>query len=262
MRVWLRLMSALLVTVLGCIHTSIRVRFRPDAGHLAYRLMRQGVAGRLFCRIFNIHVTPSASAEVVSPGTLLVSNHLTVMDPIFLASQLDACFAGKAEIGRWPLIGWICKCYAMLLVDRRRRGQARTFAFQVRERLEQHASVLVFPEGTTGNGTELLPFKTGAFESIKDWDQAKLQPVFIHVTALDGQAVQGAEGRTAIAESPDPRHSTFVGHILYLANFRRLDIEVRIGPLLDVAGMDRREIANAAREAILMLSRNNVPATG
>ena len=256
MRVWLRLVSALIVTVIGCIHTSVGVCFRPDTEHLAYRLMRQGIAARLFCRIFNIHVKASKDINVF-PGTLLVSNHLTVIDPIFLASQLDACFAGKAEIGRWPIIGWICKSYAMLLVDRRRRGQVKTFASQVRERLMQHASVLVFPEGTTGDGKTLLPFKTGAFESIRDWDQGKLQPIFINVTSVNGHTVQNVEGRTTISQASGEQRSTFIGHTLYLASFRRLDIEVRVGPLLAISGMDRREISHTAKEAIQKLSRNN-----
>jgi len=181
------------------------------------------------------------------------------MDPIILASQLDVCFAGKAEIARWPILGWIAKSYAMILVDRHRKGKVKMFASQIRERLQQQGSVLVFPEGTTGNGKTLLPFKTGAFESIRDWGQGKLQPIFIHVVGIDGGTVQGDEGRIAISQGSNGKHKTFLEHTLHLAGFRRLDIELRIGSFLNISGMDRRAISQVAREAILMLSRNNTP---
>ena len=256
MRVWLRMACALIATIIASIHTSIGIRLRPDVERLAYRMMRQGVAARLFCRIHNIHVKASNDAKL-SPGTLRVSNHLTVIDPIILASQLDVCFAGKAEIARWPIIGWICKCYAMLLVDRRRRGKAKSFASQIRDRLRQRGSVLVFPEGTTGDGVTLLPFKTGAFESVRDWGQGRLQPIFMDVTAVNGDAVQGAEGRTALTKVSPRYPDNFIGRIRHLAGFRRLDIELRIGPLLTTSGMDRRALSQVARDAILALDRNN-----
>lgn len=260
MRVWIRLLFVLIVTIMGSIHTGICVRLRPESERLAYKMMRQGVAARRFCRILGIHVTTDHHAKL-SPGTLRVSNHLTVIDPIFLASQLDVCFAGKAEIARWPIIGWICNSYAMLLVDRRRRGQAKTFASQVRERLGQQGSVLVFPEGTTGDGQTLLPFKTGAFEGIRDWDQGRLQPIFMDVTAINGHAVEGREGRMAITQGSAEYGNSFVGRIRFLAGFRRLEIELRIGPILTTSGMDRKAISQVARDAILELSRNNPKCT-
>lgn len=259
MRVWLRMVCALVVTVIVSIHTSIGAHLRPEVERLAYRMMRQGVAARLFCRILNIHVKVSRDAKL-SPSTLRVSNHLTVIDPIILASQLDVCFAGKAEIARWPVIGWICKCYAMLLVHRRRRGKAVTFAVQIRERLQKGGSVLVFPEGTTGDGRTLLPFKTGAFESVKDWDEARMQAIFIDVTAVNERFVKGMKGRTALTRIPAEYPDNFIGRVRHLAGFRRLDIELRIGPLLPASGMDRRALAGVAREAILALQRNNTPA--
>lgn len=259
MRVWLRMASALIVTIIVSIHTSVGARLRSHDERLTYRMMRQGVAARQFCRIHNIHVKASKGVKRLSPATLRVSNHLTVIDPVILASQLDVCFAGKAEIARWPIIGWICKCYAMLLVHRRRRGEVITFASQIRERLQQGGSVLVFPEGTTGDGITLLPFKTGAFESVKNWEQARMQAIFMDVTAVNGYAVEGIEGRTALTKMSDRHKDNFVGQIRHLAGFRRLDIELRIGPLLPTSGMDRRELSGVARNEILALTRNNSP---
>ncbi len=247
---------ALVATIIGCIGTSIGVRLRSKEDRLAYRMMRQGVAARRFCHILNIHVKASNDTKV-SPRTLRVANHLTVFDPIILASQLDVCFAGKAEIGRWPIIGWICKCYAILLVERGRKAQAKTFAFQIRERLNQGGSVLVFPEGTTGDGIALLPFKTGAFESIRDWEKGRLQPIFVNVIAVNGSAVHGLEGRMALTKTSPKYPDNFIGRVRHLASFRRLDIELQIGPFLNTTGMDRRALSNLARDTILAFDRNN-----
>ncbi len=250
MWVWLRLVCVLVLTIVGSIHTSIGASLRPRDERLAYRMKRQGMAARLFCRVLNIHVKASSEARL-APGVLRVSNHLTALDPIFLASKLDVCFAGKAEITRWPIVGWICRTYAMLLVDRSRKGQVKAFASQVRARLMERGSVMVFPEGTTGDGKVLLPFKTGAFESIRGWDEGRVQPIFVNVIGLNRRAVQGSEGREKVSHV---HHDTFVGHVYYLAGFSRLDIELRIGPFIETQGMDRKAISKAVREAILLLA--------
>jgi len=240
----------LVLTIVGSIHTSIGASLRPRDERLAYRMKRQGMAARLFCRVLNIHVKASSEARL-APGVLRVSNHLTALDPIFLASKLDVCFAGKAEITRWPIVGWICRTYAMLLVDRSRKGRAKAFASQVRARLMERGSVMVFPEGTTGDGKALLPFKTGAFESIRGWDKGRVQPIFVNVIGLNRRAVQGSEGREKVSHV---HHDTFVGHVYYLAGFSRLDIELRIGSYIETQGMDRKAISKAVREAILLLA--------
>ena len=255
MRAWLRIVCALILTIFGSIHTSIGASLRPSGERLAYRMKRQGMAARRFCRVLNIHVKAFSEARL-APGVLRVSNHLTALDPIFLASKLDVCFAGKAEITRWPIVGWICRTYAMLLVDRSRMGQARAFASQVRTRLMERGSVMVFPEGTTGDGKTFLPFKTGAFESIRDWEEGRVQPIFVNVIGLNGRAMQGSEGREKVSHV---HHDTFVGHVHYLAGFRRLDIELRIGQFIETQGMDRKVISKVVREAILALAET-IPA--
>ncbi|MCY3999199.1 MAG: lysophospholipid acyltransferase family protein [Bacteroidetes bacterium] len=254
MRIWWRFILSFIVTIIGCILTSIGVWFQPKNERLPYRMMRQGVAARNVCRICNIHVSASRNVKL-SPYTLRVSNHLTVFDPIILSSQMDASFAGKAEIARWPLIGWISQTYAMILVNRRRKGEAKTFASQVRQRLVQATSVVVFPEGTISDGITLLPFKTGAFESLIDFDQGKLQPIFISVTGVNGKNVGGQEGRTFLTLGTDGKlHHSFIRQVIHIAGFRRLDIQLCIGPDINISNMNRREIANVAREAILSLS--------
>ncbi len=259
MRVFLRLAVALITTIIGCIYTRIGARFQPKDDLLSYKMMRQGVAARNFCRIFNIHVKASTDSKV-SPSTLRVSNHLTVLDPILIASQLDVCFAGKAEIARWPIIGWISISYAMILVNRRQKAHASSFASQVRERLMQRGSVMVFPEGTVGNGSNLLPFKTGAFQSLQGWDEGKLQPIFINVSGLDGRKVEGAQGRTFISMISDEKRHSFIRQVIHIARLKRLDIELVIGPYVNIAGMNRRESSLAAREAIINLSgRGPIP---
>lgn len=253
MRVLIRLIVVLIITIIGCIYTRIGAWFQPKDQRLSYKMMRQGVAARNFCRVFNIHVHASTDSKV-SPCTLRVSNHLTVLDPMIIASQLDVCFAGKAEIARWPIIGWIAQSYAMLLVNRRTKSHAKTFASQVRERLMENGSVMVFPEGTVGNGTTLLPFKTGAFESLKGWDQGKLQPIFINVTGINDRTVDGKDGRIFISMASDVKRHSFIQQIVHIAGLRRLDIELNIGPYINISGMNRRESSLVAREAINRLS--------
>ena len=255
MRGWWRLLKAFATVVACSLHTDIGARFRPPADRLSYRLQRQQAGSLAVCRALNIHVTEADFVRNL-PGVLYVSNHLTAMDPILMASRLQVCFAGKAEIGRWPLLGWVCKAHAMLLVNRSRTRQTQSFVRQIRDRLSCGASVLVFPEGTTNWGHELLPFKTGAFQSVAGWDHGRVLPLFLDVAAINGEPTNGSGGRKIVSHN---NHHGLLPHLLHLARLGRIDFKLYVGSVMDTSAGDRKLLAQLARERVTALCRNNTP---
>jgi lyso-ornithine lipid O-acyltransferase len=122
--------------------------------------------------------------------TLYVSNHTSYLDIVALGSVLDAAFVAKSEIRGWPGIGIVARLGRTVFVDRK-RGKSREHRDALLERLTRaRESVILFPEGTTGNGNLVLPFKSALLSAaaVKDRDGHPLavQPVSIAYTRLDG----------------------------------------------------------------------------
>jgi 1-acyl-sn-glycerol-3-phosphate acyltransferase len=94
----------------------------------------------------------------------LVSNHLSYLDVIVLASQFECSFVAKSEIARWPLIGRLSRGLNTIFIDRRRRRDILRVNHVIEQNLHHGRSVVLFPEGTTTPGEQVLPFKSSLLE--------------------------------------------------------------------------------------------------
>src|SRR6185436_14021215 len=92
-----------------------------------------------------------------------VANHLSYLDPIVIGAQIPVAPIAKGEVASWPLIGSVASSLNGIFVDRssvmsRARALRRAHAL-----LRAGVSILNFPEGTTTDGSRLLPFHRGIF---------------------------------------------------------------------------------------------------
>ncbi len=90
---------------------------------------------------------------------VFVSNHLSWIDILLLAGATGTAFVAKAELEAIPLVGWLCRLNATIFVRREDRLAIAGQIDRLRTALASAWAVTVFPEGTTGDGTTLLPFK-------------------------------------------------------------------------------------------------------
>lgn len=111
-----------------------------------------------------LDVRLEARSVPVGPGTLLIANHVSWLDVIVLTALVPGCFVAKAEIRRWPLIGWLLERNSALFLDRRVGRHLLDLNAQIAAHLAAGEVVAFFPEGTTTDGTGLLPFRTALFE--------------------------------------------------------------------------------------------------
>lgn len=95
-----------------------------------------------------------------------VSNHSSWLDILVLGGRLDACFISKEEVAGWPLVKWIARLGRTVYVGRRRASTARE-RDDMRGRLAGGDNLILFPEGTTSDGSRVLPFRS-AFLSIAE----------------------------------------------------------------------------------------------
>jgi len=100
----------------------------------------------------------------VFPHSLLISNHVSWLDILILGGSVNSSFVSKDELGH-GLLHWLADQNATVYVKRSHVKGAKDQAISVARALERDKPVTVFPEGTTGPGTHLLPFRSTLLEA-------------------------------------------------------------------------------------------------
>ncbi len=98
------------------------------------------------------------------PPFVLVSNHLSYMDIVLLATQLEAFFISKAEVAHWPGIGFLARQLSTIFVDREDRGDLHRVLDLIEDALHSGVGVVFFPEGTSSDGSDVMHFKSSLFD--------------------------------------------------------------------------------------------------
>jgi 1-acyl-sn-glycerol-3-phosphate acyltransferase len=227
------------------------VRRVPVPERPAYRALRQMYASRAFCRIMGIEVT--LQGRVPEGGAfLVVSNHLCFFDPFLLAAFIPVSFAGKAELKHWPVVGWVCRTAGLIFVERERRMQTGQFVQAIREKLDHGVEVLVFPEGTTSDGTSVKPFKTGGFAALAGYSGGAVLPLYMDLHRIEGRPVDAASRRRYTWSAEDPQ--TFLQHVWRYLGVRRAQIHLRVGRPIATEGRDRKALAALAQREVEALA--------
>ncbi len=170
---------------------------------------------------------------------LFVANHTSWTDIELLYSQRVACFVAKAEIARWPLIGWMA-ANGGTIFHRRGSNHSLSSVMQVMvERLRGGRSVAVFPEGGTGYHGVLKVFHARIFQAALD-AAVPVQPVALRFVR---------HGRRII-DAGFREHESFVQNILRLLGGAPMDAEVHFLEPVPPSPDARRRMAELSRERI------------
>jgi 1-acyl-sn-glycerol-3-phosphate acyltransferase len=95
---------------------------------------------------------------------LVVSNHLTYLDILLYSAARPFLFVAKSEVRRWPFLGTMARLGGTIFVDRGRTLQAPEASRQIEQGLREGLPVLLFPEGTSSDGSSVLPFRSPLFD--------------------------------------------------------------------------------------------------
>lgn len=150
---------------LGCFLAWVITRplalFAPNAARRAHHAAVGGWA-RGAVRILGIRVEVTGSPP--PPPFFLVANHLSYLDIIVLFTEVKALFLAKSEVARWPVIGLMARSTGTLFVERARKSDLKRVIGVMQTRLAQGFGIVVFPEGTSTDGSTVGPFKASLFE--------------------------------------------------------------------------------------------------
>lgn len=130
--------------------------------HAAWRIVRAPSPWpRRFLLVcaYIVGARPRVSGVPLRRDAVLLANHLSWIDILLLAGTTGCTFVAKAELRDVPLVGWLCGLNDTIFVARGDRMAVGAQVDALRGALAQGRPVAIFPEGTTGDGLELLPFK-------------------------------------------------------------------------------------------------------
>ena len=103
----------------------------------------------------------SVEGEFPKSG-VLISNHTGYLDILAYAAIKPAVYCAKAEMESWPVLGWMATMSGTVFVDRGAGGSAERARSGMQAAENEGVPVMFFPEGTTSNGKQVMPFRTGA----------------------------------------------------------------------------------------------------
>jgi 1-acyl-sn-glycerol-3-phosphate acyltransferase len=205
---------------------------------------------RAFLRIFGVRVTMRGTP----PGdtaTLVVANHLSWLDIPVIGSLHPLSFIAKAEIENWPGIGLFARLQRSVFIDRERRQATAAVNEAVATRLANGEAIVLFAEGTTGDGNRLLPFRSSLVGAARaalaepGLERIHLQPLAIAYVRRNGLPVTRRE-RPAIAWYGDME---LAPHLAQFVSGGPLDVAVTWGEPVVFDPQTNRKAATARAEA-------------
>lgn len=189
-------------------------------------------------RVFGFRV--KRYGDPLPGGVLLVANHVSWVDIEMIHSQVLAGFVAKAEIARWPLVGWMAARGHTIFHQRGNSESLGGVMTAMVSRLNEGCPVAVFPEGRTRDGRLLGPFHARTLSSAVEAN-VPVQPVAIRYgKAGDAQAIVAFHG-----------NETFVGNFLRLLGEPSRPAEVHfLEPVYPDSASGRKQLADRAREQV------------
>ncbi|PTB30322.1 1-acyl-sn-glycerol-3-phosphate acyltransferase [Paraburkholderia caribensis] len=172
-------------------------------------------------------------------GVLVVANHISWIDIYVINAWRPTPFVSKAEIRQWPVVGWLAQQLGTVFIQREKRSDAKRIMHELANRLNAGELMCVFPEGTTSDGVQLLPFHANMFQAAVSASRP-VQPVCM------------------MYEDAQGRQSTAPAYIGELSLGESLDALLRAGPLTAhvyvgaplAPGADRRLLAAEAQASV------------
>ena len=242
--IWLRVaarLTALLTWTFAC-HFTIACS-RPFRGVAPrWQLRIRNAAFRGWARGFSRLVGMRAVVEGSPPegSFLLVSNHVSYVDIVLLASVVDAAFVAKADLREWPALGQVFATADTIFVNRGRRRDVVRVTHLIGHHLERSLGVVLFPEATSTKGDGILPFR----------------PPLLDFAARAGLPVHYAAISYSTAEHDAPASESvcwwgdtpFLPHFLRFLRLARFDARLVFGgaPVRDI---DRKALARRLQAA-------------
>jgi len=191
------------------------------------------------CRILGLTIV--RSGPLPPRGTLVVANHVGYLDILALATQMDTRFIAKSEIAQWPLLGRLIRDAGTIFIHRQRLKDLPRVIADMHDRLAAGDRVTWFPEGTSTDGRDVLPFKSALLQT------AITRDIPIHTVSLSFEAPPGVCPHERLCWHGTTSLAPHLWRLAQVLNYRMtLTFADRA-----VYQRDRKALARATRESVV-----------
>ena len=237
-----RVLAALLFTPLCCVLQAILL-VTPGPGRVLFAAFYWASIARLLG--LHVRVVGDPARRLDRP-LIYVCNHASWLDIPALGGNLHACFVAKDDVAGWPIVGTIARLGRTLFVSRSRQGIGRE-RDQMQQRLAAGDDLILFPEGTSSDGSRVLPFHSSFFAAAYGEAEPLIQPVSVVYDRLAGLPV-GRVSRTVFSWYGD---MSLAPHLWKLAQWRGKRVSLLFHPVLDPKDFaSRKALSHAAWQAV------------
>ncbi|OHC67330.1 MAG: hypothetical protein A3H93_15120 [Rhodocyclales bacterium RIFCSPLOWO2_02_FULL_63_24] len=182
----------------------------------------------------------AGTTAICAPNGMLVANHVSFLDVFVINALAPAAFVAKDDVRKWPLIGWMSTRTDTIFIERGSRRAAQLTRENLVGHLRDGKRVVVFPEGTTSDGRQVLPFHGALLQSAIDAGVA-VTPLALRYTDVTGAQSAAADyiGDTSLAAC-----------LWAIACADGLAACIETLPALPTTATDRRHLAAHAHRAV------------
>jgi 1-acyl-sn-glycerol-3-phosphate acyltransferase len=240
LRMVLRLIAALAWT-LPCMLVQAVFLSLPGAAKVRFAQ----VYWRGMARILGLRLKVQGQVTAHRP-VLFIANHCTWLDIVVLGAVLPGCFVAKGDIAHWPFISWVAKLGRTVFVSRSKATLEREREGML-GRLAAGDNIILFPEGTTSDGTRILPFQSSFLAMASAPAKPAIQPVTLVYDELDGLPVQRRD-RPDISWYGD---MDMASHYPRVGRRKSIGVTIVIDPAIPAGSYANRKILSHKLEARL-----------
>ena len=195
-----------------------------------------GALCRIVLRLLRVRVTVAGRPSPMEANRLVVANHVSWLDTLVMGSVEPVCFLAKREVGSWPVVSTFARFQGTVFVDRRRRRLLPQVNRAIAERLRAGRTMVLFPEGTTYEGSRRGRFFTSHLAGLRDW--LPLQPTLQFCAVQPAALVYDDPVAAWVGEA------TLLPHVWSILNHPGVACTLVYGaPRCVERGFDRKQLA-------------------
>jgi 1-acyl-sn-glycerol-3-phosphate acyltransferase len=220
------------------------LRLQRSIPHLCHRIL---------CALIGVRIRQVGTRSTASPA-LILSNHVSWLDISVISALSPVVFVAKSEVARWPVFGWLAKLQRTVFIDRQARHQTGAATREIAGRLLGGDAVVLFAEGTSSDGTRVLPFRSAlvgavhhALGNSTHHTSIIVQPMSLAYVGFGGVPI-GRALRERVAWYGD---ADLIPHLARVLASGAVDVTVSWGEAIayDMSA-DRKAIAREAEKSV------------
>jgi 1-acyl-sn-glycerol-3-phosphate acyltransferase len=208
---------------------------------------------RVFCALVGVRIREVGQRSRQAP-VLILSNHVSWLDICIITALAPVVFVAKSEVARWPVFGWLARLQRTIFIERARRQKTGLATQEIAGRLLGGDAVVLFAEGTSSDGTRILPFRSALIGAVHHalgdsthHSAITVQPLSLAYVGFHGLPL-GRALRERVAWYGD---ADLIPHFIGILSAGAVDVTVTWGDATayDMSA-DRKQIARDAEKAV------------